>query len=117
MSSTFHTIIIHVTNMEKSIHFYRDLLGLTAIMTSENWSEFEAGGTKIALHTQFPGHEGSANGIPQLCIAVADLDATCESLHKGGVEVSGPAVMEGVGVLATCADPDGISFSLSTATG
>jgi len=115
MSSSFHTIIIHVSNMEESIHFYRDLLGLAEIMTSENWSEFEAGGTKIALHTHYPGHEGNANGIPQLCIAVADLDARCETLHNGGVEVSGPTELEGVGVLATCSDPDGVSFSLSAA--
>lgn len=115
MSNNFHTIIIHVTDMERSIHFYRDLLGLTAMMTSEHWSEFEAGGTKIALHTQFPGHTGSANGIPQLCISVADLDARCATLRNGGVEVNGPNMLEGVGMLATCSDPDGVSFSLSEA--
>lgn len=115
MSSTFHQIIIHVTDMDKSIRFYRDLLGLAEIMTSENWSEFDAGSTKIALHTQYPGHEGSANGVPQLCLAVADLDATCQTLHNGGVDVNGPTELEGVGVLATCADPDGVAFSLSEA--
>lgn len=115
MSNLLTTIIIHVTDMDQSIRFYGDLLGLTARMTSENWSEFEAGGTTIALHTQFPGHEGNANGIPQLCLAVYDLDARCEILRQGGVEVSGPAMMEGVGILATCSDPDGVSFSLSEA--
>ena len=113
MTNTLTTIIIHVQDMDNSIRFYRDLLGLAAKMTSENWSEFDTGATTIALHTHYPGHTGNANGVSQLCITVADLEATCANLRAGGVDVEGPAMMEGVGVLATCYDPDGVSFSLS----
>lgn len=117
MTHTLTTIIIHVRDMQQSVHFYQDLLRLSAESVGENWSEFDVGTVKIALHPQVEGHSGHANCIPQLCIQVDDLEATCHTLKAGGVAVIGPTLLEGVGVLATCSDPDGISLSLSEAGG
>jgi lactoylglutathione lyase len=43
-------IIIFVTDMQRSLLFYRDLLGLPLKFSSPGWTEFATGSTSIALH-------------------------------------------------------------------
>src|SRR5215470_2928036 len=44
-----YTMII-VTDMERSVGFYRDTLGLKLKFQSPDWSEFDMGTTTLALH-------------------------------------------------------------------
>ena len=42
--------IVYVSDMDRSLVFYRDVLGLPLKFSSPGWSEFNTGTTTIALH-------------------------------------------------------------------
>lgn len=43
MKTRISQVIVYVSDMQQSTRFYRDLLGLTLVSESEQWSEFDAG--------------------------------------------------------------------------
>ena len=59
-------LLTFVSNMERSLEFYRDALGFHPTMSSEHWSLLTIpGGTTLALH--FGGQEkepGDSNSVP-----------------------------------------------------
>jgi predicted enzyme related to lactoylglutathione lyase len=100
-----------VSDMDRSVAFYRDALGLRMRMRHEdNWAEFEAGSIRIGLHGAGDGpaaHGGTA------VFLVEDLDLARAVLQERGVafedhlgEVSGYARY------ASFTDPDGNSMQL-----
>ena len=52
--------MITVSDMDRSVRFYRDILGLKLRFQSPDWSEFDTGGTTLALHGG-----GKAASVPQ----------------------------------------------------
>src|SRR5258708_39815241 len=52
-------VIVYVSDMQRSLAFYRDTLGLTLKFTSPGWTEFVTGTTTIALHVVGGGGERS----------------------------------------------------------
>jgi lactoylglutathione lyase len=120
-----HTMI-RVFDLEKSIHFYRDLLGMKVLRRSENevgkyslafvgYGE-ETDSTVIELTYNWgrdAGYElGSAFG--HLAIGVDDVADVCERLAKQGVKIPRPAgpVKGGTTVIAFIEDPDGYKIEL-----
>ncbi len=45
-----HYVMVMVTDMQRSVAFYRDVLGLTLRFESPGWSEFSTGPTTLVLH-------------------------------------------------------------------
>jgi catechol 2,3-dioxygenase-like lactoylglutathione lyase family enzyme len=43
-------IMVNVSDMSRSVAFYRDILGLSLKFESPGWSEFHTGATTLALH-------------------------------------------------------------------
>src|SRR5689334_1778857 len=83
-------VMIHVSDMDRSVAFYRDVLGIPLKFESPFWSEFATEGVTLALH----GGAEANPGVPQLAppagtIAlgwnVPDLDATAAELRSRGV--------------------------------
>lgn len=115
-------VMINVSDMDRSVAFYRDRLGLPLKFESPGWSEFATGTTTIALHhTQRPASkEGAGSAGPQagtcsIGFSVADLDATHAELKGRGVPFVMPPVSqpaEGIR-LAVCVDPDGLAISFA----
>ena len=113
-------VTILVADMQTSVQFYRDVLGLAVVSVSEYWSEFEAGAIHLALH---PGQTsegplpsaGTDAGTLNLVLQVSNLDEACQTLRDKGVSVDGPHLLEGLPPLATFSDPDGVSFTLTAA--
>lgn len=111
-------IIIYVSDMPRSVAFYRDTLGLTLKFTSPGWTEFTTGSTTIALHTtgdqKLPPQQGRPPaGIGQLGFLVDDLQSAYESLKSQDVFFSLPPQKQPSGVtLAVLHDPDGFGISL-----
>jgi len=107
---SFDTVFYYVTNMEASVAFYRDTLGLP--LTSRDYvARFELDGVLIELvpapaGTVFPG-----NGNARLCFGVADLEETTEALHALGIQTSKIEHKKG-GDLAFFRDPDGNELCL-----
>lgn len=121
-------IMTMVENMGRSIEFYRDVLGLPVKFSSDGWTEFDTGGTTLALHaggkpnknasTQEP-HKDTA-GTCSIGFNVDDVQETYDYLRSKGVKFTLPPTNrqnEGI-LLAVAQDPDGldISFAQSTRT-
>ena len=111
--------IVFVSDMKRSVAFYRDVIGLPLRFESPGWTEFATDGATLALHASDgapnaksdPRHTPAGQCRPGL--TVPDLDA----FHARMVELSVPCIekpKDEFGVrLAQYADPDGMAISVS----
>jgi lactoylglutathione lyase len=117
-----YTMVI-VSDMARSIEFYRDKLGLNLKMQSPEWTEFETGPTTLALHGGGTQQERSQlvmegcklAGTCSIGFNVEDVEQTYADLQARGVEfIMPPTAREGEGIkLTACLDPDGLPVSFA----
>ena len=116
-----YTMII-VSDMQRSVEFYRDKLGIPLKFQSPDWTEFATGTTTLALHgggvrnDQPPaGDPSKMAGACSIGFNVDDVDKTYEELKaKGILFVMPPTQREGEGIkLAVGLDPDGLPISFA----
>jgi lactoylglutathione lyase len=115
-----YTMVI-VSDMARSIEFYRDKLGIPLKFESPEWTEFLTGTTTLALHgggvpRQSTGHSADKDaGTCSIGFNVDDVDKTYEELKAKGINfVMPPTQREGEGIkLAVCIDPDGLPISFA----
>ena len=83
-------IRVPVTDMEKAVHFYGEVLGLERNPNSphEDWVEYEVGNLTLAVMTPHT-HDYEFEPLPPGTIAlrVADVAAAKAKLEEAGVEV------------------------------
>ena len=93
-----HTML-RVGDLDRSIKFYQDVLGMRLLRTSENPEYKYWGVTEYDL--------GNAYG--HIAIGVDDIYATCEAVRAHGGKVTREAgpVKGGTTVIAFVEDPDG----------
>jgi lactoylglutathione lyase len=122
MFSKVDYVMVNVSDMSRSVAFYRDTLGLPLKFESPGWSEFETGGTTLALHAGAPAAaiEGATRARPaagtcSLGFSVQNLNSTCAELRERGARfVVPPTVQADEGIrLAVCIDPDGLAISFA----
>ncbi len=110
--------MVLVSDMDRSVAFYRDMLGLKLRFDTPDGSEFDVDGNTLALHGggKVPDREaaGKAAGSATIGFGVKDLDAAHESLVQKGVRFTmPPTTLEQEGIrLAALHDPDGFPISL-----
>lgn len=105
---------VFVTNMEKAVRFYVDVLGLKLkARYNDQFAQVEAPGTIIALHpASGKGLQPDGSGSMSIGFAVDNLDTSIGELEKNGVVFS--RISDDVRVkLAFFADPDGNPLYLS----
>lgn len=115
-----YTMVI-VSDMTRSVEFYRDKLGLPLKFESPDWTEFQTGATTLALHGGGVPHERRGDlgdkdaGTCSIGFNVEDVDQTFEELKAKGINfVMPPTQREGEGIkLAVCVDPDGLPVSFA----
>ena len=116
-----YTMIV-VSDMQRSVEFYRDKLGIPLKFQSPDWTEFATGTTTLALHgggvpsTQPPaGDPSKLAGACSIGFNVDDVDKTYEELKAKGITfVMPPMQREGEGIkLAVAIDPDGLPVSFA----
>ena len=113
-----HTMV-RVADLEKSLHFYRDLLGLRELRRIEN-----EGGRFTLVFLAAPGDDaaqveltynwdpedyGIGRAFGHLAYEVEDIYAACEKLKAGGVTINRPPRD---GRMAFVRSPDNISVEL-----
>jgi lactoylglutathione lyase len=111
--------IVFVGDMNRSVAFYRDVVGLTLRFQTPGWTEFATDGATLALHAaegpkpQQDDEERIPAGRCRPGIAVPDLD----EFHRRMVEQSVPCIQEPKDVfgarIAQYLDPDGLAISVS----
>ncbi len=103
-------VIKFVSNMDRAVKFYRDVLGLQVKFESPGWSEFVTGETTLALH---PASERNPAGRVELGFTVADVEAFYRDMSDKGVLFSmPPKKQEFGGVLAQFVDSEGAHCSV-----
>jgi lactoylglutathione lyase len=112
-------VIVFVSDMQRSVAFYRDVLELPLKFETPQWTEFATAGATLALHISDAAAVDPANGGDLVAgrsrpgFSVPDLDAfhqrmiarqvTCAEQPK---EVFGARI-------AQYLDPDGLTISVS----
>jgi len=110
--------IVFVSDMKKSIQFYRDAVGLPVRFESSHWTEFDTPGATLALHLsegpdggRLPGNTESPGGC-RPGFGVPDL----QSFHSRVVALGVKCVQEPKDVfgsqVAIYLDPDGLEVSV-----
>jgi len=111
-------VMVMVSNMARSVQFYRDRLGISLKFESPEWTEFETGDTVLALHgggkLSTRAKEPIA-GTASIGFYVPNLEEKYSELkEKGVVFTMPPTEREGEGIkLAVCLDPDGLPISIA----
>ncbi len=110
--------MVTVSDMARSVQFYRDKLGIPLRFESPQWTEFETGATVLALHGG--GKAGakpaeSVAGTASIGFYVENLAQNFDELkRKGVVFVMPPTQREEERIkLAVCLDPDGLPISIA----
>ena len=116
-----YTMVV-VSDMQRSIEFYRDKLGISLKFESPDWTEFQTGSTTLALHGGGVAPTGPPAGDPSkqaghcsIGFNVEDVDKTYAELQAKGIRfVMPPTQREGEGIkLAVAIDPDGLPVSFA----
>lgn len=117
-----HTMI-RVADLDKSIEFYTNVLGMKVLDRTDNseyrytlvFVGYEAGGTTIELTYNWDTNEyDMGNAFGHLALGVEDIYAACEKIKSLGGNVSrepGP-VLGGSTHIAFIKDPDGYAIEL-----
>jgi lactoylglutathione lyase len=111
--------IVFVSEMSKSVSFYRDVLGLPLRFESPHWTEFATVGATLALHlSEAPdGRVDDPKDVPAgRCrpgFSVPNLD----EFHSRMIEQKVTCIQEPMNVfgarVAQYVDPDGLGISVA----
>ena len=107
---SFDAVFYYVTDIEASIVFYRDTLGLP-LVSRDYVARFDLDGVLIELVPVPPGTVVPGNGNARLCFEVSDVGEAVEQLHALGVYTS-DIIVKKDGRLAFFRDPDSNELSL-----
>jgi catechol 2,3-dioxygenase-like lactoylglutathione lyase family enzyme len=119
---------LYARDLARTAAFYRDLLGLKALLASDRLAAFEIAGHSVLLVFQagatdedivdargiIPGHDG--HGSPHLAFSIAedDLEAWRARLAERGVAIVGEYRWPRGGVSLYFRDPDGALVELAS---
>ena len=121
MFSKVDYVMVNVSDMSRSVAFYRDTIGLPLKFESPGWSEFETGATILALHAAPKAEAAAAPGMGptagscSIGFSVENLDTAYAELQSRGARfVMPPTDQPGEGIrLAICIDPDGMGITFA----
>ena len=109
-------IILEVKDLETSIRFYHDVLGMPIKNERRNWVDLgqQSGGT-LSLHpasiTTSHTNSSKENGI-LIGLTVGDLDSAMDELSNANVDVYRDVQERQAGKNSIILDPDGYMISL-----
>ena len=108
--------IVFVSDMNRSVTFYRDVVGLPLKYETPEWTEFATEGATLALHHSEKSSDVTTQGLTAgTCrpgLDVPDLDKFHERMVSRDVPcVQEPKEIHGVR-LAKYLDPDGLAISV-----
>lgn len=117
------TVILLVSDMERSVKFYKDLLGLPVKTKtqSQDWVEFFNRETTLSLHPIKKGKGGGSADSKETKLGtgtlvgfmVSDIDSTVQFLKESNVRFFKELRDEPFGKHAIIQDPDGHLISIA----
>ncbi|MEO9319454.1 MAG: VOC family protein [Nitrososphaera sp.] len=106
-------VILLVSDMERSVKFYRDTLGLPLKNKSKDWTEFFKSDTVLALHPAKNKGNIKTGSAMLVGFEVSDLDSTVKTLKDKKVKFFKKLTNEPFGKHAIIKDPDGHLISIA----
>jgi lactoylglutathione lyase len=106
-------VILYVGELERSVAFYRDVVGFAYKFTDAGYAEFDAGGVRFALYERrraewLTAHDVTPGAGGEVVVMVEGVDGYAERLAAAGVQLlSGPANRPWGHRTVHVADPDG----------
>ena len=109
MTFTFDCVFYYVSDMDRALRFYRDVLGLK-LVSRDHVARFEIDGVLFEI-VPAPHHRSiEGNGNARLCLGVASVDEALSELQRKGVHTGKTETKEGM--LGSLHDPDGNEICL-----
>lgn len=110
-------LTLRIANLDRSIGFYRDLLGFSLRHRGRTDAYLESGTLWLALleRTGEPPQEGP-HGLDHFALSVAgaEFDAAVTELEEHNVPITKGPVTRGAGRSVYFTDPDGLTLELHT---
>jgi catechol 2,3-dioxygenase-like lactoylglutathione lyase family enzyme len=120
MITKIFAVCLLVENLESSVQFYRDKLGLVVNSQDTGFVDFKLGETPLALFqkseatSMFPSKFMSPAGGVVLALQVDDVEKTCNELEARGVLIfEKPKKTSWGQTVAYLHDPDGYIIELT----
>ena len=108
-------VILAVKNMEESVKFYHDILGMPIKNQRDNWVDLGQTGAVLSLHLaeQSEPHSGTSvhNGV-LVGLVVGDVQSAIDELKQKNVSVFRDVQEKDAGKNAIIVDPDDYMISL-----
>jgi len=108
-------VILAVSDIDKSLHFYHEIIGLPIKNQRRSWVDLGTSGALLSLHpaSLTAQHIGSSieNGIT-IGFLVGDVKSAVEELKAKGVTIHRDIVERDAGKNAVILDPDDYLISL-----
>jgi predicted enzyme related to lactoylglutathione lyase len=105
-------VILLVSDMRRSIQFYKETLNLPIKKESEEWTEFFNKETVLALHPAKHKENPKSGQHILIGFTASDFENTINNLKEKGVVFFKDAKDEGFGKHAIIEDPDGHLISI-----
>ena len=114
-------VILFVADLERSVAFYRDVIGIPFKLQGDGYVEFATEGTRFGLYdrnrlVELTGQDATAPGRPggEVVFLVGDVEAEAERLRAAGVSVlKGPVDRPWGHRTLHVEDPDGFVVELA----
>ncbi len=120
MFNKLFAVCLLVDDFEKSLDFYKNILGLEINSNESKFANFKLGETELAIFqkneaiTLFPMKYMKAGGGTCICFQVDDVAKTCNDLKSKGVEIiDGPKETSWGQTVAYFLDPDDNIWEIS----
>lgn len=106
----FDCVFYYVSDLDRAVRFYQDVLGLK--VTSHDFvTRFEIGGALFELVPTKEAEKLRGGGNARLCLSTTDIQSAVAELHAKGVKASEIQPKQN-GLLACFPDPDGNEICL-----
>ena len=107
MAAGVAAVWVPVTDMDRAVGFYRDVLGLQVGMQQADWSEIDANGLKLGLNAREGASKSSDGGAVVTFQPEGSIDDEVEELRGKGVDFTGGISDHEWGRIAPFKDSEG----------
>ena len=101
-----------VSNLQQSINFYQNLLGLELILKGDHWAEFILAGQRLAINEKNNEKIKNKQAGAIVYFEANPIEAIVKNLKNKGVQFNGEIQIYSYGKLILFSDPDNNSLGL-----
>ncbi len=105
-------IMVVVKKLDRSVAFYRDVLGLKFVMQQPKWAQFDCGNIQIGLHPEGEEVKVSPTTGMSIGVYVDDIMRAASELKRRGGRLQIEPRTEPFGRWALLQDPDGYNVQV-----